>query len=62
MTVSFGGVDGQVVYAGGAPGLTSGLLQINVRVPIETQAGTDVPLTINIGSASSQRLVTVAIR
>lgn len=62
VTVSFGGIDGQVVYVGGAPGLTAGLLQVNVRIPTDAQTGTEVPLTVNIGSASSQRLVTVAIR
>ena len=62
VSVSFGGIDGQVLYAGGAPGLTAGLLQINVRVPVNVQPGTEVPLIVNVGSASSQRLVTVTVR
>ena len=33
VTVSIGGVDAQVLYAGAAPGLVSGVLQVNARIP-----------------------------
>ncbi len=33
--VKIGGVDAEVLYAGAAPGLISGLLQVNVRIPQE---------------------------
>ncbi len=48
-------------YAGGAPGLVAGLLQINARVPDNLASG-EVPITLQIGSVSSPRSATVFIR
>ena len=57
-------VDGQPAnysFAGGAPGWVSGLLQINVQIPLNVRTG-DVPLAVTIGSNSSQANVTVSVR
>ena len=62
VSVSIGGEEGEVLYAGAAPGFVSGLLQINVRVPIGIAAGPLVPVAVNIGGFSSQAGVTVAVR
>jgi uncharacterized protein (TIGR03437 family) len=59
--VTIGGVRAEVLYAGGAPGLTPGLLQLNVRVPAEVQAGAQ-PVVVRVGNNESQRGITVAIR
>ncbi len=48
-------------YAGGAPGLVAGLLQLNVRVPMNI-VGPEVPVTLQIGPVASPRSVTVFIR
>ena len=48
-------------YAGGAPGLVAGLLQLNVRVPTNI-VGPEVPVTLQIGPVASPRSVTVFIR
>ena len=50
-----------VIYDGGAPGAVPGLMQINVRIPSDTQAGNAIPISVQIGSASSQAGVTIAV-
>lgn len=55
-------VGGQIVlpqYAGAAPGY-AGLMQVNVQIPAGTPSG-DVPVTIQVGQASSQAGVTIAV-
>ena len=58
--VRFGLIPGTIEYAGPAPGLVAGLLQVNVRVPLGI-AG-DVPVSVSIGGNASQSGVTVAVR
>jgi uncharacterized protein (TIGR03437 family) len=50
-------------YAGSAPGLVSGALQVNVRIPenFPVTATQNVPVTIQVGSVASQAGVTVAV-
>ena len=50
--VWIGGVEGQVTYAGGAPGLRAGVAQINVRVAPNTPIGLQ-PVSLRIGSITS---------
>lgn len=50
----------EVLYAGPSQGLTTGLVQINIRVPDATPPGPQ-PVAIRVGTAESQRGVTVAI-
>lgn len=57
-------VDGQpakVFFAGEAPGLVSGVLQVNVQVPENARSG-DLPVTVSVGGISSQPGVTVSVR
>ena len=61
VTVRIGGKEAEVLYAGAAPGLVSGVFQINVRVP-EGLAGGAQPVVVQIGAASSSPEVTVAVR
>ncbi|OYW12518.1 MAG: hypothetical protein B7X34_01795, partial [Acidobacteriia bacterium 12-62-4] len=61
VTVSVGGVDAQILYAGGAPGLVAGVMQINVRIPQSVQSG-DLPVVVTVGSARSLTNVTVAVQ
>jgi uncharacterized protein (TIGR03437 family) len=62
VTARIGGVEAEVLYAGGVPTLVSGLLQFNVKVPDNSPTGSAVPLSITIGEASSQPGVTVSIQ
>ena len=55
--VEFGGVAGDVVYAGLAPGFV-GLYQINVHVPGNAPLGLQVPLKITMGANET----TVSVR
>ncbi len=60
--VSFGGrrVD-SLEYWGALPGVVAGVLQINVRLPEDSPSG-DVPVTVTVGTATSQSGLTVAVR
>ncbi len=51
-TVSFGGVNGNVLFSGLTPGFP-GLYQINVAIPTTVTAGSAVPVTVSIGGVTS---------
>jgi uncharacterized protein (TIGR03437 family) len=61
VTVTIGGQTADVLYAGGAPGLPAGALQVNARIPSGTASG-KAQVLISIGDTSSQSGVTVAIQ
>lgn len=62
ITVRINNIDAPIVYAGGAPGLVQGLIQINVRVPATAPIGAAVPILIRANNVDSPAGVTVAIR
>jgi uncharacterized protein (TIGR03437 family) len=62
VSAQIGGMDADVPYAGGAPGLVAGVLQVNVRVPPGVTPGDAVPITVKVGSTQSQPGVTIAVR
>ena len=49
VTVSFGGVPGDILFSGLTPGFV-GLYQLNVRLPSFVPVGDQVPMTIIAGS------------
>jgi len=53
------GIDCEVLYAGAAPGLISGVVQVNVRVPEFASAG---EVVLRVGERESQAGVTFALR
>jgi len=58
-------VDGQiteVVYAGAAPGLVAGALQVNIRLPQQVRTGSAIGILLKVGRFTSQPGVTMAIR
>jgi uncharacterized protein (TIGR03437 family) len=57
-----GGVGAQVLYAGGAPGLVEGAVQINAVIPGSIAPGSEVPVMIAAGSGHSQPLLTIAVK
>jgi uncharacterized protein (TIGR03437 family) len=62
VSVTIGGVPCQVLYAGSAPGIVSGIMQVTVLIPPTAPSGPAVPIVITVGSASSQPNVTLAIQ
>lgn len=62
VTVEINGEKAEVTYAGAAPGQVSGMLQVNVRIPKDIKRGSVVPVTVTVGTATSQAGVTLAIR
>jgi uncharacterized protein (TIGR03437 family) len=62
VSARIGGLAAQVLYAGVAPGLITGVLQINVAVPMGVSPGNAVPVEITIGGATSPAGVTVAVQ
>ena len=62
VSVTIGGITRTAIYAGGAPGLIAGALQINVQVPEGVTAGPSVPLEVTVGNATAQAGVTLAVQ
>jgi len=56
-----GGQEGEIIYAGAAPGMAA-VMQVNVRVPAGIKTGSAVPIVLKVGTASSQPGVTLAVQ
>ncbi len=61
VTASIGGVDCPVQYAGAAPGLIAGAVQINLAVSAGAPSGVQ-PLVVTVGGTASQTGVTVFVQ
>jgi uncharacterized protein (TIGR03437 family) len=61
VTVTIGGQGAVVQYAGGAPGSTAGLMQINAVIPSGIPSSNAVPVSIAVGAQSSPAGVTIAV-
>jgi uncharacterized protein (TIGR03437 family) len=48
-------------YAGEAPGLVAGVMQLNVQIPSNAPSG-NLPIAVSIGGNTSQNSVTVSVR
>jgi len=57
-----GGVPAEVQYAGAAPGLVAGVLQVNGRIPTGIATGPSVPLLLTVDGIKSQAGVTLAVQ
>jgi uncharacterized protein (TIGR03437 family) len=62
VAATIGDVPAAVLYAGTAPGLITGVLQVNLRIPDCAPAGDRVPLVVAIDGVRSQPGVTIAVR
>jgi uncharacterized protein (TIGR03437 family) len=62
VTVTISGKAVTPQYAGGAPGEVAGLMQINVQIPSGIQTGNAVLVSVQIGNASTQDGVTIAVQ
>ena len=61
VSAQIGGLDARVLYAGAAPGLPLGVLQVNLQVPANAASGA-VPVVLKAGTVSSPSNVTVALQ
>ena len=59
--VSIDGINSEVLYAGGAPGLVAGVMQINVRIPATARSGAAMPVSFTAAGRRSRSGVTLAI-
>lgn len=62
VTATINGIEATVVYAGSAPTLISGAMQVNIRIPDNAPTGAAVPLVVRVGTASSQPGVTISVQ
>jgi uncharacterized protein (TIGR03437 family) len=56
-----GGREVPVEYAGGAPGLAAGVLQVNIRIPLDQTTG-EFPIQLIVGDQPGVNTATVAVR
>ena len=65
VTATIGGLPATVAYAGSAPGLVSGVMQVNLVIPATVATGVAVPIVITVGVSTTQtgaNAATVAIQ
>jgi uncharacterized protein (TIGR03437 family) len=62
VTATVGGLPASVQFAGEAPGLVTGVFQVNVLIPPGVTPGNAVPVTVAIGSLSSPLGTTIAVQ
>lgn len=62
VTAQVGGVAANVQYAGETPGSTDALQQINVEIPMNSPAGSAVPVMLWINGAPTQANTTIAVQ
>jgi uncharacterized protein (TIGR03437 family) len=59
--VTIGGRPATVNFAGGAPGLVAGVIQVNAQIPAGLGVNNAAPVLVQVGTSNSQPGVTVAI-
>lgn len=62
ISLVLGDAPAEILYAGYAPGLVIGIVQINARVPETAPTGKAVPVTIKLNNATSPAGVTLNIK
>jgi uncharacterized protein (TIGR03437 family) len=62
VSVTIGGLSAQIVFAGEAPGLVSGILQVNAIIPAGTGSGPQVVVLQVGGSVNNTQAITVAVQ
>lgn len=61
VTVTIAGQPAEVIYAGAAPNLITGLMQVNVRIPPNIATLGSLPVVLSVGGNSSPDLVTISV-
>jgi len=61
VSIEIAGANADVLYAGAAPGMIAGVLQVNCRIPDGVPNGASIPLVLKVGAAASPPVM-VAVR
>jgi uncharacterized protein (TIGR03437 family) len=61
VAVLIGGQPAYVAFYGEAPGIVSGVMQLNVQIPTSVPSGS-LPVSVSVGGSSSQNGVTVSVQ
>ena len=61
VSVIVGNRAAEALYAGGAPGLTAGIAQINARIGESTPSGSHIPIALIAGDGGAEQFLTVAV-
>jgi uncharacterized protein (TIGR03437 family) len=61
VSVTIGGLPAHVDYAGAAPGMVAGIMQVNARIPSAVTPGPAVGVTVTVGTAATSGNVTLAV-
>ena len=61
VSVTIDGQPARVTYRGAAPGEVAGVMQVNVQIPSGVKPGGYVPVVLQVGNATSQGGVTIAV-
>ncbi|MFN9300029.1 MAG: hypothetical protein ACK6DZ_20255 [Acidobacteriota bacterium] len=61
VAVSVNGAPATVLYAGNAPGLVEGVVQMNIRLPAATTPGQN-PIRVQVGANATTTNVTVWVQ
>jgi uncharacterized protein (TIGR03437 family) len=61
VTAAIDGQPAEVLFAGEAPGVVSGVMQVNLRAAAGVRSG-PVPVVVTVGGVASQSGVTVSVR
>ena len=62
VSVQVGGVNAEVLYAGAAPGMIAGVMQLNFRVPRGVVVSNETSVILRVGTFASSGKVTMAVR
>jgi uncharacterized protein (TIGR03437 family) len=61
VAVFINGQQASIVFYGEAPGLVSGVMQLNVQIPTNVPSG-NLPVSVSVGANSSQSGVTISVQ
>ncbi|MCX6602711.1 MAG: endo alpha-1,4 polygalactosaminidase [Acidobacteria bacterium] len=62
VSVQVGGVNAEVLYAGAAPGMIAGVMQLNFRVPGGVAVSNETSVILRVGTFASSGKVTMAVK
>ncbi|HUA86493.1 MAG TPA: dockerin type I domain-containing protein [Bryobacteraceae bacterium] len=62
VSIQIGGQPAQVTFASGAPSFAAGLIQVNAVIPQSIAPGVAVPVSVTVGTSTSQTGITLSIR